>query len=341
MFKLKERNITMRQKLTAMTVLFIVTALLCVPGVRAEDRKVLAVMSYEVDYPWDVEVKEGVDSVLNGKAEIKYFYMNTKTDLAGSKEKGQEAYALYKEFKPDGIIAMDDNAQVDFVLPFIKDKENVPVIFGGVNAEPEAYGYPTEQISGILDRFHISESISFAQQLVPDIKTVGFILKESPTAKFISDQVEKEKAGYSAKVTGFHMVKTLAEALSTVDAMKRNTDLLYVAVLSGVTDTDGNVLNEKLAVSKVAKAFGGHTITNLIKNVKNGTLCAVVKTGQEQGSVTAEMLLKAFKGTPVKDMPVTRNRHGKRVINATVLKELGIKPNAAVLRGADIVKTEK
>lgn len=330
----------MNLRRTVATASILLFALLCAPVVQAEGHKVLVVMSYETDYPWDIEVKDGIDSVLSGQAEIRYFYMNTKTDPAGSREKGKEAYALYREFNPDGIIAMDDDAQEDFVLPFIKNKEKIPVIFGGVNAEPDAYGYPTDQISGILDRFHISESISFAQQIVPGIRTVGFILKESPTAKLISDQVEKEKADYSAQVTGFHMVKTLAEALSAVNAMKGNTDLLFAAVLSGVTDTEGNVLNENQAVRAVIKAFGGPTITNLSQNVKNGALCAVVKTGQEQGSVAAEMLLKAFQGTPVKDMPVIRNRHGKRVINATVLKELGIKPNVAILRGADIVKTE-
>ena len=325
--------------LTAVAVALI-TVLTLVPDLRAEEYKVLVVMSYEDDYPWDVEVKEGIDTVLSDKAELRYFYMNTKTNLAGSAEKGKEAYQLFKDFQPDGVIAMDDNAQKDFVLPYIKGKADAPVIFGGVNAEPDAYGYPTDQISGILDRFHISESIAFAQQLVPTIKTVGFILKESPTARLIHNQVENERENYSAEITGFHMVKTLAEALSTAAEKKKNTDLLYVAVLSGVTDSDGEPLNEKQAVRTVADAFGGPTTTNLKGNVKNGTLCAVVKTGQEQGAVAAEMLLKALEGAPVGEMEITRNRHGKRVINAAVLKELGIKPNAAALRGAEIVTTE-
>lgn len=329
-----------KPKMLTAVALALITVLTLVPDLGAEEYKVLVVMSYEDDYPWDVEVKEGIDSVLDDQAELRYFYMDTKTNLAGSEEKGKEAYQLFKDFRPDGVIAMDDNAQKDFVLPYLKGKEDVPVIFGGVNAEPDAYGYPTDQISGILDRFHISESISFAQQLVPSIQTVGFILKESPTARLIRAQVENEKAGYSADVTGFHLVKTLDEALSTVDQLKGKTDLLYVAVLSGVIDSDGNPLNEKQAVSRVADAFDGPTITNLAGNVRNGTLCAVVKTGQEQGSVAAEMLLKALEGTPVSELPVSRNRHGKRVINATVLKELGIKPNPAALRGADIVKTE-
>ncbi len=326
--------------LAAMAMILVI-GLSLVPTLGAEPDKVLVVMSYEDDYPWDVEVKEGIDSVFSDKAELRYFYMNTKTNLAASAEKGKEAYALFQDFGPDGVIAMDDNAQKDFVLPYLKGKVDLPVIFGGVNAEPDAYGYPTDQISGILDRFHISESISFAQQLVPTIKTVGFILKESPTARLIRDQVESEKADYSAETTGFHTVKTLSEALSTVEDMKGKTDLLFVAVLSGVTDKDGNALDEKQAVSAVADAFDGPTITNLAGNVRNGTLCAVVKTGQEQGSVAAEMLLKALEGTPVKEMPVTRNRHGKRVINATVLKALGIKPNPAALQGATIVKTER
>jgi len=310
-------------------------------GYAADSKKVLVVMSYEPDYPWDIEVKEGIDSVLKiPDYEVTYFYMNTKQNLAGSKEMGKEAYALYQELQPDGVIAMDDNAQTDFVLPFLKGK-NVPVIFGGVNEEPEAHGYPASNVTGILDRFHLSESISFAQELVPGIRTVGFIMKDSPTARFLKMQIDNEANEYPAEKVTVKMPSTVKEALfMTEEYKKEGCDLLFVAVLSGIIDEEGSPLSEKQAVQTVAKAFGGPTITNLAQNVKNGTLCAVVKTGQEQGSVAAEMLVKVFDGTSISQIPIVRNRHGKRMINATVLKELGIKPQPMALRGVQLVKSE-
>jgi ABC-type uncharacterized transport system substrate-binding protein len=52
------------------------------------------------------------------------------------------------------------------------------------------------------------------------------------------------------------------------------------------------------------------------------------------------MLLKAMKGTPVSQIPITRNRLGKAIINVTVMKALGIKPKPILLKGTELVRTE-
>ncbi len=75
--------------------------------------------------------------------------------------------------------------------------------------------------------------------------------------------------------------------------------------------------------------------------VKLGVLCAVLTTGQEQGETSANMLMKAMQGTPVSQIPITQNRHGKRVINVTVMKSLGIRLKPAVLGTVELVRTEK
>ena len=74
-------------------------------------------------------------------------------------------------------------------------------------------------------------------------------------------------------------------------------------------------------------------------HVRQGALCAVVKTGQEQGETAAKMLLKAMQGTAVADIPITRNYKGKRIINVSVMEKLGIKPRPVVLLGAELLKT--
>jgi len=50
---------------------------------QAAPFKVLVVMSYEETYSWGHEIKKGIDSVLAGKHEVRYFYMDTKSDLKG------------------------------------------------------------------------------------------------------------------------------------------------------------------------------------------------------------------------------------------------------------------
>ena len=76
-------------------------------------------------------------------------------------------------------------------------------------------------------------------------------------------------------------------------------------------------------------------------HVRNGVLCAVVKSGNAQGRVSAQMLLKAIKGTPIKHIPITVNKYGKRMLNVTVMKELGIRPKRRVLIGTELVRTSE
>ena len=152
--------------------------ILCMIGlfsttIQAAEFKVLVVMSYEQMNPWCVEIKDGIDSALGNRCEVTYFYMDTKVNLEGGVQKAKEAYSLFKDLQPDGVITVDDNAQSMFVLQYLNDKAKTPVMFCGVNAEPEKYGYPASNVSGILERAHVNESIALAKQLVPSIKTIA------------------------------------------------------------------------------------------------------------------------------------------------------------------------
>jgi hypothetical protein len=46
-----------------------------------------------------------------------------------------------------------------------------------------------------------------------------------------------------------------------------------------------------------------------------------------------------MKGTPINQIPITVNKYGKRMLNVTVMKDLGIKPKRRVLVGTQLVKT--
>jgi len=321
-----------------------VLAIICMAGflpMNAWARyKVLVVNSYEESMPWVQEMKEGIDKVLKDSCEIRYFYMDTKSNVAGGPQKAEEAFALYQEFQPDGVIVSDDNAQSMFVLPYLKDKVKTPVMFCGVNADAEKYGYPASHISGILERHHFKEMIAFAQQFDPSIKTFAWMIKESPVGSIILKQIESETDTYSAKFIGYRMPKTLKEAETMAAELKEQCDLLLLSTMTGLMDDKGSPLSDKEAVPSVTKAFGKMTVGTEDQVVKAGTLCSVIRTGQEQGSEAAKMLLKAMQGTPVSEIPVIRNQNGKRMINVSIMKNMGIKPKPEVLRGAQLVKME-
>jgi ABC-type uncharacterized transport system substrate-binding protein len=309
--------------------------------IEAASYKILVVMSYEEDNPWCIQIKEGIDSVLASSSDLKYFYMDTKKNFEGGVRKAKEVYQLYIRFRPDGVIAADDNAQSMFVLPYLKDKVKTPVMFCAVNEKPEKYGYPASNVSGILERDFISESIAFAKQLVPSINTVGFLAKDSPSGRAIRKQVEIESNTYLAKFAGFKLVKTIKETLTALEEYKKTSDALFITSTNGILDADGKPLDNEQVTKTVAKSYKKPLIGANNFHVRYGVLCAVVKSGNSQGRMSAEMLLKGIKGTPIKHIPIIVNKYGKRMLNVTAMKELGIRPKRRVLVGTQLVKTSE
>ncbi len=325
-------------------ILFCVFILLLIPmflyGASASF-KVLVVMSYDDEYAWAHEIKEGIDSVLAKRCTVEYFWLDTKRDLKNGAKKAKQAFKFYQTFQPDGVIAADDNAQSLFVVPYLMNQVKTPVMFCGVNGELKAFGYPASNVSGIQERLHIRNSIAFAQRLLPSIKNVLYINKESPSGRAVMRQYEREHKTYPVESVAFIMPETLGEALSEVTKYKAQSDALFFETMQGIRDDDGRIWTDKEIIPILAKIFGKPLISNNLYHVEYGTLCAVIKTGQEQGKTAAEMLLKAMLGTPVSQIPVTRNQHGKRVINLSVMRTLGIKPGSEALQGVTFVGIEK
>jgi len=311
------------------------------PAIATTSCKVLVVMSYEKKNPWCLEIKKGIDSALGSTCEPTYFYMDTKENFMGGKQKAEDAYALFRKLDPDGVIAVDDNAQSMFVLPYLKDKVKTPVMFCGVNAEAKKYGYPASNVSGILERAHIRESIAFAKQLSPSIKTVGFLANDSPSGRALLKQVETESETYLAKIVIARLIKTEEELVSTGQDLKKQSDAIFMDSMAGILDGQGKPLRNKDITRILSKVSGKPIVGANQYHVEQGALCAVVKTGQEQGKTAVEMLMKAMQGTAISEIPITRNVKGKRVINVTVMEALGIKPRPIVLLGAKLVKTDK
>jgi ABC-type uncharacterized transport system substrate-binding protein len=324
----------------------VMLAVICVCGIypvmaqESKKFKVLVVMSYDDAFPWETEIREGIDSILKNQCEATYFYLDSRNNLKAVKEKAKQAYDLYQKLQPDGVIAADDDAQTFFVVPYLKDKVKIPVIFCGVNEAPEKYGYPASNVTGVLEVVHFSESISLLQQLVPSVKTVGYMVRDDPTGHAFLNQAKKESDTYSAKSVAFKTPKTLIEAVEIAKSLRNDCDALFIEVIEGITDINGKPVSEKESIPLVAKAFGKPIFCSNKYTVKRGALCAMIKLGQEQGTLSAEMLLNAMSGKSISEIPIIRNRKGKAIINITALKEFGIKPQPNVLVNAELVKIE-
>lgn len=321
----------------------IISVLLCVllgsQGARA--CQVLVVMSYYEEMPRVIEITKGIDSVLGEMCELHYRYLDLRRHPENMQDNVQQAYSLYQELQPDGVIAVDNEAQSLFVLPYLKDKVDTPVVFCGVNANAEGYGYPASNVTGVIEQIHITESLVFVRQLVPSVNTVGILMRDDLKAQDIFRQIEDEAESHPVRILKARFVKTVDAALTAAEELKHHCDALFLASLNGLLDKQGKPIPGEQVIPLINQVFAKPLIVPNSNALQAGALCAVVEIVQEQGMIAATMLQKILQGTPLSALPIRTNQKGQRMLNVTVLKNLGVMPRPHVLQGVKLVETVK
>jgi ABC-type uncharacterized transport system substrate-binding protein len=241
--------------------------------------------------------------------------------------------------QPDGVIAAGEAAQEAFVVPYLREKVKTPVIFIGIPS-PEKFGYPAANVSGIRLHEPINDTIMFAQQLVPEIATVGLLFADEPPAHNVIKQIASERDTYPVTLLDPVVVTTAEEAVEQAAVLKDQCDALFIGPISKVVGADsGDFPSEQLLFAAIRQAFGKATLGTASPYVEAGLLCAVGVVMEESPLVGGEMLQQAMSGTPFAELPIRQEQLGKRIVNKTVLKELGITPSRQLLMGVEIVET--
>lgn len=305
-------------------------------GPGAAGKKVLVVASYHREYQWVGDIIQALERDLVG-ASLTYFFMDTKKNPEGAAAKGAEAMALFRKLKPDAVIAMDDAAQEFFVVPYLKDKVATPVIFCGVNDDADKYGYPATNVTGVVEKKHYRESFSFAQVIKPSIRRIGILYTPLDSNGVNLAQIEREKHAYSVEIVPPVPVRNLAEIRQAVADLAQRADALLLLNMTGIRDEEGRQFEGHDVIRAVVEMTGLVTIGASDWEVEAGALCGVIKTGEEQGALAAEMLLALWSGKTVPELPLTWNRSGQRYLNIATLKKLGLPPTPTMIIGTKII----
>lgn len=329
------------------TLLLFLLLLLCLPApalAESETRscKVLAVMSYHDGYPWQDEIRKGMERILHSRCRITFFNLDTKHYPEQGEQRAAEAYALFSSMRPDGVLAADDPAQELFVVPYLREKTSVPVFFCGVNANAEKYGYPASNVTGILERYHGKETMAFLKQIMPKVQSFVYLSRGNDmTAAEIISEIRKDAPNYALRAHGFYNPATIEEAADLLRAARPTTDVLYLEHLEGITDRSGRILSHREAYTFLLDVWGNKpTVCANEYSVKAGCLLAVQKSGVEQGAMAAKMLLRALEGTPLAQIPIVRNQTGVKILNVQAMTKLGITVPLPVFREIKLVRTD-
>jgi ABC-type uncharacterized transport system substrate-binding protein len=308
------------------------TAMSETPKGRYNGKKILWVDSYHQGYEWSNGIENGIREVLNNKGvDLRIFRMDTKRNDSEEfgRESGLKARAVVEEFKPDVVIATDDNAQKYLVVPFLKDAE-LPVVFSGVNWDASMYGYPCKNVTGMIE-------VDLVQEMVGHFKPyargdrVGYISPDTETERKMSDIWNKRFFDGKMKV---YLVETLEEFKREFLRAQEEMDMLFIANNAGIRDWDPMAAEKFLL--RTTKIPTGTPLQFLDKFV----VFTLGKYAEEHGEYAAHVALKILDGARPSDFPLVTNKRAKLTVNLKMAKAAGIVLPVSVLKTANVIGQE-
>jgi ABC-type uncharacterized transport system substrate-binding protein len=303
--------------------------------------KVLLVHSYHSGYPWVDSITEGVKKGLEGSgAQLEIFYMDTKrkTGDAWKEESGKLAKAKVDEFQPDVVITTDDNAQAYFAKDYA-GKEKPSIVFCGVNAKPEKYGFPADNVTGILERPHLVDTVQMMLAIKSDIKKIGILTDKSPTSDAVVEYIKTLEMPGGVQIVSYDQPETFDQWQATIQKYQNSVDAFGINMYHTVKKTaDAETSMEPADViswtmqNNQLPTFGFFPFC-----IEDGCLCGIVESGEEHGFESAQIAVGIINGKSAKDFPVKLAKRGMVMLNAKTAEKLGVTVPFEIIQSTDKV----
>ena len=119
--------------------IFTVVMIVFFETINVNKPRVLVLHSYDVDFSWVPDIDVGINRILARQPyKIRWHYMDTKRhpDKAFKEKAGSSIRKEIDKWKPDVIIAVDDNAQ-QYAAKYYIDDPHINIVFTGVNKNAE------------------------------------------------------------------------------------------------------------------------------------------------------------------------------------------------------------
>lgn len=278
-------------------------------------KKILFIDSYHEGYPWSDGIVKGVQQSLGGTGvNLKIIHMDTKRNKGDvfMNEAVQKAKAVIESFKPDVVIAADDNASKYLIKPFYKDA-SLPFVFCGVNWDASNYGFPYKNVTGMVEVAGAKELVDLLQKHAKGSR-VALLADNTLSSQKDADNY---KSKLNIDVTPV-LVDSLEEWKKNYKEIQNKFDILLVGNTVGINDFNEQeaeafaLENAKLPSGAVQRALMSYAILGYLK------------VPEEQGEWSAKTALKILDGASPADISIVKNTQGSLVINTRILKKTGI-----------------
>ncbi|OEU66405.1 MAG: hypothetical protein BA863_07555 [Desulfovibrio sp. S3730MH75] len=325
----------------------------------AKVSKVFIVASYELGHVCGGPQEDGVMKGLAGQGfiegadlQIERYYMDSKgknTTAESMKEQGANALEKIKEFAPNVVVTIDDNAFREVGLKLVGNKD-ISVVFSGLNGQPEDYGkiipfiksreLPGENVTGVYEKLYVEQSVR-VMKAIPSLSgdTVVFITDVSPTGKALSKQFAIElKSPLKGLKYRFEQVAGWEEYVELIRKINDDESVMsiYPVALSlesenGQTYTAGAIFKWTIANGNKPEMALNYFFSKI------GLLGGAAVDFKGMGVLAGEKAGEILNGVKAGLIPIEDAPEYAIVFNIKRAKQLGITIPIPLLTAADYV----
>lgn len=313
----------------------------CQDQPSSKTSKILLIHSYHPEYDWVRDITAGTREALKEKpVELEIFYMDTKryTSREWMNSMGQQAREKIAQYGPDVVIVADDDAQA-FVTRHYLNKRPF-FVFCGVNGSPEDYGFPADNVTGILERFFINQSIELLKKIVPSAQKAVVLGEHSRTAIGSLRYIRENLRGLT--VTHYKLIKEFSLWQRRVLAFRHQVDALIMSGYHSLKNKPDDLSIPPEDVMRWTRENAGIPIVGLLDfTIRDGALCGVVESAFEHGFEAGEIALRIIAGEHPSTITIRTARKGISMVNLKAAQALGIVIPKEVLESVDVVIDEE
>ena len=285
------------------------------------------ISSYHKGFEWSDRIEAGLRASLAGDCRLVQFNMDTKRKKLTEDIAAATAAALevIQQEKPDVIITSDDNAARYLIVPHLLDAQ-LPVVFSGINWTVEEYGFPTKNVTGIVEIAPLVPLIDAAIESVKDARRAVYI-----SARTLTESKNFKRYLRAAENAGIEMHQLQAATFSDwLDAfdISQTYDFVVMGGVAGINDW-----NAHTAVKYVNEHTSALVVTThdwLMPFAGLGFTMIPEEHGEWAGRTAAAILNGTSPGT----IPIVTNRKWDIWVNKHLIQASGAQVSNAILRSA-------
>lgn len=264
-----------------------------------EGRRILWVDSYHEGFAWSDGVTRGVRKVLDGcGAEVRVVRMDTKRNPSPhyADEAAADAMRIVRDFKPDVVMASEDNAQRYFVVPHLKGGD-IPVVACGINWDASEYGYPAPNVTGMVEVNLLGEARRMLRKFASGDRT-GYIAADSESER---KNLEIYNARDFQGALQGHLVARFKDFGPAFNDVQTRSDMIIMGGNGGIEGWDDAKAREfLLAHTRIPTGSFDDYLSPFV-------IFTFAKDPEEQGEWMAATALRVLAGESPADIPMVEN----------------------------------